>query len=71
MGGKDETITNLNELVRLLKIKVGGLEAAVNYMRKRERKTLNELELLKRRYDSEVERDVMENVINLVKEIMK
>lgn len=71
MGGKDETITNLNELVRLLKIKVGGLEAAVSYMRKRERKTLNELELLKRRYDSEVERNVMENVINLVKEIMK
>ena len=65
----EEIIENLNDLVQMKNTKINGLICAVDILKDRQKKVLRELGYLRSQYDSKVERDVMEIVINLVKKI--
>lgn len=64
-----DTLKDLHELIELKEIKIKGMSSAIDYLRERDRKVVRELGYLKSQYDSKVERDVMNKVINLVKSI--
>lgn len=66
----EEIIDNLNDLIETKNTKLKGYEIAIEHLRNQREKIMRELMYLKSRYDSQVEREVVDNVINLMKEIL-
>lgn len=65
----ENIVENLSDLIEMKNTKINGLTCAIDYLKGKQDKVQRELMYLKSRYDSKVERDVMDNVINLVKKI--